>query len=63
MYAGYSAQQIFILFSCRFVISPPECYEMIGTDQWNDKAIRVESLRNTDLLVYAVNRDEWSADA
>ena len=49
-----------IIFS--FTIPNPECYETIGSGIFNDKMIRVESGDGGDLLVYAINRDEFSAD-
>ena len=45
-----------------FTIPNPECYETIGSGIFNDKMIRVESGDGGDLLVYAINRDEFSAD-
>ena len=53
--------QTFTLYVYRFVLPNPECYETVGSGTFNDKAVRVQS-EDGDLLVYAVNRDEFSAD-
>ena len=53
---------IVIILAFSFTIPNPECYETIGSGIFNDKMIRVESGDGGDLLVYAINRDEFSAD-
>ena len=52
----------YLLLICRYTIPNPECFEQTGSRVFNNKAIRVESRDKTDLLVYGVNRDTWSAD-
>ena len=55
-------RQIYVFNACfSFSLPNPECYETIGSGVFGNEAIRVQSM-SADLLVYAVNRDEFSAD-
>ena len=46
----------------RFTVPDAQCFEIVGSGVYNNRAIRVTSDDGRDLLVYAVNRDEHSAD-
>ncbi|XP_067942948.1 uncharacterized protein [Watersipora subatra] len=46
----------------RFTIPDAECMETVGSGIFPAKSIRVDAASGLDLLVYAVNRDQFSAD-